>query len=702
MLQILQSLETGDTKIVDIPSPSPKKDHILIETSKTLVSAGTERMLVNFGKANLLQKAMSQPERVKDVIQKAKVDGIASTMEAVRSKLDQPLPLGYCNVGIVADSGQTNFAVGSRVVSNGSHAEVVRVPKNLVVEVPNEVDDESAAFTVMGAIAMQGVRLLKPSLGETIVVTGLGLLGLLSVQILKANGCRVIGIDFDSKRCALARQFGAESVDLSKKQDPVASAIAFSRGVGVDGVLITATSPSNEIMKEAATMCRKRGRIVLVGVIGLDLNRADFYEKELSFQVSCSYGPGRYDPNYEEYGNDYPISFVRWTEQRNFEAVLDLMAAGSINVMPLINHRFDIQDAIEAYEKLSDPNSLGILLHYKSSKSSQVISNSVRLKDSGQSAGRGNVAFIGGGNYASRTLIPAFRKAGATLTTLVTSGGINSVHHGKKHGFKLASTNMADALTTETDSVVIATQHNLHADQVIMALESGKNVFVEKPLAISMSDLERIENVCGRSHKILMVGYNRRFSPHIRKVKELLEPKRMPKCFIMTMNAGYIPKEHWTQNPEVGGGRIVGEACHYIDLMRFLSGSKITSFNALKIDSNHHMEITEDKAIINLSFEDGSIGTIHYFANGGKSFPKERIEVFCEDGVLQLDNFRKLRGFGWKGFTRMNHWSQDKGQRNCVKAFMKSILGNGKNPIPQDEIFEVARVSVDIADMLRK
>ncbi|MDC1401144.1 bi-domain-containing oxidoreductase [Gammaproteobacteria bacterium] len=701
MLQILQSLETGDTQIVDVPSPSPKKDHILIETRKTLVSAGTERMLVNFGKANLLQKAMSQPERVKDVIQKARVDGIASTMEAVRSKLDQPLPLGYCNVGIVADSGQTNFAVGSRVVSNGNHAEVVRVPKNLVVEVPNEVDDESAAFTVMGAIAMQGVRLLKPTLGETIVVTGLGLLGLLSVQILKANGCRVIGIDFDPKKCALARQFGAESVDLSKKQDPVGCAIAFSRGVGVDGVLITATSPSNEIMREAATMCRKRGRIVLVGVIGLDLNRADFYEKELSFQVSCSYGPGRYDPTYEEFGNDYPISFVRWTEQRNFEAVLDLMAAGSIDVMPLINHRFDIQDAKEAYEKLSDPNSLGILLHYRSSKSSQVISDSVRLKDSGQSEGGGNVAFIGGGNYASRTLIPAFRQAGATLTTLVTSGGINSVHHGKKHGFKLASTNMADALTTETDTVVIATQHNLHADQVIRSLESGKNVFVEKPLAISMSDLERIENACGKSHKILMVGYNRRFSPHIRKVKELLEPKKMPKCFIMTMNAGYIPKEHWTQNLEVGGGRIVGEACHYIDLMRFLSGSKIASFNALKIDSNHHMEITEDKAIINLSFEDGSIGTIHYFANGGKSFPKERIEVFCDDAVLQLDNFRSLKGFGWPGFNSLKTWSQNKGQVECVKEFMTSVKNDSDSPIPQNEVFEVARVSLAIADQLK-
>jgi predicted dehydrogenase/threonine dehydrogenase-like Zn-dependent dehydrogenase len=702
MLQILQNLETGDTEVVDVPSPLPKKDHILIATNKTLVSAGTERMLVNFGKANLLQKALSQPDRVKDVIQKARIDGISSTIDAVRSKLDQPLPLGYCNVGIVVDSGFTNLAVGSRVVSNGNHAEVVRVPKNLVAEIPDQVDDEAAAFTVMGAISMQGIRLLAPSIGETVVVIGLGLLGLLAIQILKANGCRVIGIDFDSKKCALAREFGAEIVDLSKKQDAVASVHAFSRGIGVDAALITASSSSNEIMRDAATMCRKRGRIVLIGVVGLHLNRADFYEKELTFQVSCSYGPGRYDPRYEDMGNDYPIAHVRWTEQRNFIAVLDLMANGSINVAPLINYRYEIHNSELAYQHLNDSDSLGILLNYPASGDSAVRKTSVRLEDATHfMKGSGNVSFIGGGNYASRTLIPAFRKAGAVLNALITSGGITSVHHGKKNGFKTASTNMGDALTENTNSVVIATQHNLHAGQAIRALESGKNVFVEKPLAITDADIDKIETAQRNVNKILMVGYNRRFSPHIRKAKELLETKTMPKCFIMTMNAGYIPKEHWTQNRDVGGGRIIGEACHYIDLMRFLAGSKISSFNAVKIDDNNYMDVTEDKALISLSFEDGSIGSIHYFANGGKSFPKERIEIFCNDAVLQLDNFRYLKGYGWPGFTSFKTWSQNKGQDDCVKAFMTAVKEGGDAPIPVSEIFEVARVSMAIADMLR-
>ena len=702
MLQILQNLESGDTEITNVPSPLSKKGHAIIATKRSLVSAGTERMLVDFGKANLLQKALSQPERVKDVLQKAKTDGISSTIEAVRSKLDQPLPLGYCNVGIVIDSQDTNFEEGSRVVSNGNHAEVVRVPKNLIAKIPDEVDDDTAVFTVMGSIAMQGIRLLKPTIGETIVVTGLGLLGLLSVQILIANGCRVIGIDFDSNKCNLAKEFGADIVDLSRNEDPVVQANAFSRGRGVDGVLITASSSSNNIISEAATMCRKRGRIILVGVIGLNLNRADFYEKELTFQVSCSYGPGRYDSGYEEMGNDYPISFVRWTEQRNFEAVLDLMANGAINIKPLISYNFDIHDAKEAYKKLDDPNSLGILLNYPSYNDPEISHTSVKLNSSKKfKVGNLNIAFIGGGNYASRILIPAFKKNKASLTTLVTSGGINSVHQGKKNNFIVASTDINAALKEDIDSIVIATQHNLHAEQTISAMKAGKNVFVEKPLALSHVDIDAIEEAQKKANKIIMVGYNRRFSPHIQKVKQLLESKLMPKSFIMTMNAGHIPKDHWTQNAEIGGGRIIGEACHYIDLMRFLAGCKVSSFNAIKIDSNDYMEITEDKAFINLSFEDGSIGSINYLANGGKSFPKERIEIFCDDAVLQLDNFRTLKGYGWNGFSSFKTWSQDKGQNNCVKAFMSAVKEGGDAPIPQSEIFEVARLSLDIAEKLK-
>jgi predicted dehydrogenase len=477
---------------------------------------------------------------------------------------------------------------------------------------------------------------------------------------------------------------------------------AFSRGRGVDAVIITASSKSNDIVHQAATMCRKRGRIVLVGVVGLELSRADFYVKELTFQVSCSYGPGRYDEDYEDKGIDYPLGFVRWTEQRNFEAVLDLMASDSINVKSLITHRFKIDDAVAAYEKLDDHSSLGILLDYQGATEESVSKNTVKLTEKSSSpAQKGNVAFIGGGNYASRVLIPAFKRAGANLTTLVTSGGMSAVHHGKKNGFLKASTDIEQALDNTVDSVVIATQHNLHASQTIKALESGKHVFVEKPLALTHEEIDKIEVSQKESNSMVMVGYNRRFSPHIQKIKSLLDTKPSPKTFIMTMNAGEIAKEHWTQDAEIGGGRIIGEACHYIDLMRFLAGSKIKSFNAVKMGENDFVEVTEDKASISLTFEDGSMGSIHYFANGGKSFPKERIEIFCDNAVLQLDNFRKLRGFGWKGFNKMNLWSQDKGQENCVAAFMESVREGRENPIPEDEIFEVARVSVDIAELLR-
>lgn len=703
MLQILQNLSNGKTSLVEIPSPKPLKGHINIQTTKSLVSVGTERMLIEFGKSGWIDRARSQPDKVKMVLDKLKTDGFSATFDAINTKLDQPIPLGYCNVGKVIDGSDTEFAKGDRVISNGYHAEVVRVPKNLVASIPDEVDDETASFAVLGAIAMQGVRLTNPAVGETIVVTGLGLIGLLTVQILKANGCRVLGIDFDTARCRLAQQFGAEIVDLSKNQDPIAMAKAYSRGQGVDAVIITASSKSNDIVHEAATICRKRARIILVGVVGLELNRADFYEKELTFQVSCSYGPGRYDEEYEDKGKDYPIGFVRWTEQRNFEAVLDLMAEGLINVKPLISHQFKIQDALAAYEKLDDPLSLGILLDYDEPAKKMSKETVVKLSEnSSKQNQKGNVAFIGSGNYASRVLIPAFKRARANLTALVTSGGLSAVHHGKKNKFLLASTDIERALDKDIDTVVIATQHNLHASQTIKALEKGKHVFVEKPLALSHEEINKIEASQKKSKSILMVGYNRRFSPHIQKIKSLLDAKPSPKTFIMTMNAGEISKEHWTQDAKIGGGRIIGEACHYIDLMRFLAASKIKSFNAIQMGKNDFVEVTEDKAVITLTFEDGSMGSIHYFANGGKLFPKERIEVFCDNAVLQLDNFRKLRGFGWRGFNKMNLWAQDKGQQNCVNAFMKSVTEGKKNPIPQNEIFEVARASIDIAKILKK
>jgi predicted dehydrogenase/threonine dehydrogenase-like Zn-dependent dehydrogenase len=703
MFQVIQNIKTGTTEIIEIPRPNIRKSHGLIRTNLTLISSGTEKSLVDFGKSGLIGKAMRQPEKVKMLLEKVKSDGIVASYSAVKTKLDEPMQLGYCNVGGIIDGSESNLASGTRVVSNGKHASAVCVPRNLITPIPDNVSDEEAVFTVLGAIGLQGIRLIAPTLGETVVVTGLGLIGLIAVQLLKANGCEVIGVDFDSNKCELAKQFGAHVVDLSKSQDPVEFAHHFTKGRGVDAVLITASSKSNDIVHQAATMSRKRGRIVLVGVVGLELNRNDFYEKELSFQVSCSYGPGRYDDEYEGKGIDYPFGFVRWTEQRNFEAILQLMSSGQLDVKPLISYRYSVHEAAEAYSKLDESGTLGILLDYRTEADNEGIKSSVELRKplKQSKAPKGNVSFLGGGNYASRVLIPAFAKAEANFSTIVTSSGLSGVHHGKKHGFVNASTSIDDVFQNDTDTVVIATQHNLHAKQAIAALKNGKNVFVEKPLAMTHEEINEIENTHKLAGTILMVGYNRRFSPHVQKMKALLSKKPMPKTFIMTMNAGDIPKDSWTQDPLIGGGRIIGEACHYIDLMRFLAGSKIASFSAVKMGHNDYVELTEDKAIITITFEDGSVGSIHYYANGGKAFPKERVEVFCDDGVLQLDNFRKLKGFGWKGFTKMNLWSQEKGQVNCVNAFMTAIKTGGESPIPANEIYEVARVTVDIAQSLR-
>jgi predicted dehydrogenase len=526
------------------------------------------------------------------------------------------------------------------------------------------------------------------------------------VQLLRANGCRVLGIDFDSSKCAMAREFGAVTVDLSQGEDAITKANAFSRGQGVDAVIITASTKSNDPVSHGANMCRQRGRIVLVGVVGLELSRADFYEKEISFQVSCSYGPGRYDNEYEEKGNDYPVGFVRWTEQRNFEAVLDLMSSGALNMKPLISHRFEIEDAINAYKCLDDLSSLGILLNYSGNADELLTKKLVSIRAAESYKAQNAVCgFIGGGNYASRVLIPAFKEAGAKLDTLLTSGGVSAVHHGKKNDFANASTDLTQLLGNKAvNTVVIATQHNLHAEQVIQAINSGKNAFVEKPLALTHKELDAIESAYNAQDGKcrVMVGYNRRFAPHVIKMKSLLANVSEPKAFIMTMNAGEIPADHWTQDPEVGGGRIIGEACHYIDLMRFLAGSEITGFTATCMGKADGVEITEDKASITLSFKDGSFGTINYLANGGKAFAKERIEVFANNGVLQLDNFRKLIGYDWKGFTKYKLMTQDKGQANCSKAFINSIILGEPSPIGFDEIMEVARCSVDIAEALRR
>ncbi|MBQ23759.1 bi-domain-containing oxidoreductase [Alcanivorax sp.] len=708
MKQILQDMAKGGTTITEAPAPQVSRQHLVVSTTTSLISAGTERMLVDFGRASYLDKARQQPEKVKMVLEKIQTDGLMTTIDAVQSKLGQPLPLGYCNVGVISGIGQgvEGFKKGDRVVSNGPHADVVRVSKNLCARIPDEVSDEAASFTVVASIGLQGIRLAQPTLGEAFVVTGVGLIGLLTVQLLRAQGCRVLAIDFDDSKLAIAERLGAEICNPANGQDPVAAGMAFSRGNGVDGVIITASTKASDPVIQAARMSRKRGRIVLVGVTGLELNRADFYEKELSFQVSCSYGPGRYDPCYEEQGQDYPLGFVRWTQQRNFEAVLDMMASGQLDVAPLITHRIDFEQAEKAYDLLTtDKSALGIILAYSSEPEARHIRSVALSAPVSADPAKPVVGFVGAGNYASRMLIPAFKEAGAQLHTIATSGGINGVVHGDKAGFAEATTDTQAMIENPAiNTVAIVTRHNSHARFVASALSAGKHVFVEKPLAVTREDLADVKAAYqekGAHAPLLMVGFNRRFSPQVQKMKALLDQVSEPKSFIMTMNAGAIPADHWTQNNEVGGGRIIGEACHFIDLMRFLAGAEVVSVQARRMGEARGVPVTEDKAAITLGFADGSFGTVHYLANGPASFPKERVEVFAAGRVLQLDNFRKLRGYGWSGFKKMNLWRQDKGQSACAAAFLSAIETGGSSPIPAGELFEIASVTLDAVEQLR-
>jgi predicted dehydrogenase len=713
MQQILQDLKQGDTIVENVPVPLVRPGHLLIRTRNSLVSAGTERMLLEFGRANFLDKARQQPDKVRQVIDKLRTDGIGPTMRSVQAKLDKPIPLGYSNAGVVVEvgAGVTRFQVGDRVVSNGPHAEYVCIPENLCAAVPEGVDDEAACFTVVSAIALQGIRLVQPTLGETVVVTGLGLIGLLAVQLLRANGCRVLGIDLDRDRAALARTFGAETCVPSAGEDPLEAARRVSAGRGVDAVVITASTRSNEPVHQAAQMCRKRGRIVLVGVTGLELSRADFYEKELSFQVSCSYGPGRYDPAYEEQGHDYPVGFVRWTEQRNFEAVLDLLAAGHLAVGSLVSERIAIGDAARGYEVLASGNPLAIVLQYPADEAATVAGGRVvplgpPLEPAAAAGSAPRVSVIGAGNYAAQVLIPALAATPARLQTLVSAAGVSGTRTGRKHGFAAAATDATAAITAaDTDAVVIATRHDSHAALVVEALKARKHVFVEKPLAITRPQLDGIvaahaAAVAGGFNPVVMVGFNRRYAPQVIRIRELLAATAEPRVFVMTVNAGEIPPEHWTQSDAVGGGRIIGEGCHFVDLLRFLAGSPIRRTHAVRMGPAPGIAVRDDKATITLEFADGSFGTVHYLANGHRSLPKERLEVFCRGAVLQLDNFRRLTGFGWPGFSKLNLWKQDKGNEACMAAFIAAVRGGQPSPMPFGELVEVTRSTFDAVEAM--
>jgi predicted dehydrogenase/threonine dehydrogenase-like Zn-dependent dehydrogenase len=712
--QVVQDLGSGETSLVEVPVPRPGPGEVLVRTRRSLVSAGTERMLVDFGKASMIGKAMRQPERVRTVLAKARTDGVFETFQAVRSKLDEPVAMGYCNVGLVEALGEgvDGLLVGDRVASNGPHAEFVRVPVNLCARVPDGITDEAAAFTVLGSIGLQGVRLSEPSLGECFVVTGLGLLGLLTAQILRANGCRVLGIDLDSDKVAIARGLGMEAVDLRCGEDPEDAALRFSRGRGVDAVLITAATSSNEPVRQAARICRVRGRIVLVGVAGLELDRSEFFRKELTFQVSCSYGPGRYDPEYEVRGHDYPVGYVRWTEQRNFEAFIDLLAEHRIDTGTLVTHRFPFDDAGRAYELLRDGHEtyLGIVLEYghespRGQGSTIELSRApVRAPGMGArpSAGgepRTGLGFIGAGNYAGRVLIPAFAEAGAELRVIANLGGVSGGHYARRFGFNRLSTDPAEVLdASDVDAVVITTRHDSHASYVIDALERGKHVFCEKPLAMTRSELKGIETAHALAsrrfgHRVLCVGFNRRFAPLVRVLKTGLEASDAPVSLVLTCNAGAIPSDSWVHHPQEGGGRIVGEACHFVDLARHLADSSIIGS---EIRSLREAGGCGDTASIALSFENGSIATVHYFANGSKSYPKERFLAFQSGRIFELDNFRRLVGHGVS--VRRRPWRQDKGQRALARAFLSAIGGAASDPMPFPEIIEVSETVIALVE----
>ncbi|MDB2315827.1 bi-domain-containing oxidoreductase [Luminiphilus sp.] len=693
MKSVVQNLRNGDTTLADVPCPEPRAGEVLIASSLSLISAGTERMIVEFGRSNPVQKALQQPEKVKQVLEKVRTDGLKSTVDAVKAKLDAPTPVGYCNVGIVVSVGPgvSSFKPGDRVVSNGPHAEMVCVPVNLVARIPDDVPDDTAVFTVLGAIALQGIRLAKPTLGECFAVYGLGLVGLLTVQLLKANGCRVLAIDFNPQRLELARSMGAEVCDLQTHPEPVSSAISFSRDRGVDGVILTVATSSDDPIRYSAQMCRKLGRVILVGVTGLNLSRDDFFKKEISFQVSASYGPGRYDPEYEQRGHDYPLGYVRWTENRNFEAVLDAMAAGALLTSGLVSHRFRLEACDKAYGLiLSGEPSLGVLLEYDNAQPLGVKTETTKFISTSRESdvsGANQFGFIGAGNFAGAVLLPAFKKAGIVVHTIVSAGGINSWHHGRKFKSSRSSTSARETIESkDISTVVISTRHDTHFSLVKESIASGKNIFVEKPLCLHAEELEEISESLQKhpNPPLLMVGFNRRFAPLVEKLKRSLEKLHEPKSMVMTVNAGHIPADHWTQDPLEGGGRVIGECCHFIDLLRFLTGSEICRSEISTMQSS-----VPDTVTISLTFADGSIGTIHYFANGNKTVPKERLEVYCAKKIFTLNNYKSLT-ISENGKVRATKsWRQDKGHERCAAVFSQAVITGGESPISFDEIYEV-------------
>jgi predicted dehydrogenase/threonine dehydrogenase-like Zn-dependent dehydrogenase len=696
--QIIQDLSSGETILAELPAPAIRSGQLLIKTHRSLVSLGTEKMLVDFGKAGWISKARSQPEKVKQVLEKIKSDGLKPTLDAVFRKLGEPLPLGYCNAGEVIGVGRgvSGFQVGDRVVSNGNHAEIVSVPENLVAKIPDRVSYEDAAFTVIGAIALQGIRLVSPTFGETIVVTGMGLIGLVASQLLKANGCRVIGLDFDQGKLDRAAAWGIETINVGK-DDAVGGVMQLTDGIGADGILITASAKTNDIISQAAQMSRQKGRIVLVGVIGLDIQRADFFAKELSFSVSCSYGPGRYNDEYEQKGLDYPIGYVRWTENRNFRAVLQAMAEGQLRVNSLITERVALADFDQIYGEMGKSGSIASILTYPAPAAAP--QRSVHVTDRTFTAGTGTMGIIGAGNFTKAMILPSLKKVNAPVKYISSAGGLSGTTAAQKFGIGQSVTDNRIMLDDpDLDAILITTRHDAHANQVIEALEAGKHVFVEKPLALTHEDLDRVEAAYEKSNKTLTVGFNRRFSPFSEDLKKQLGDAPGPINVIATMNAGFIPQDVWVQDMEVGGGRIIGEACHLIDLITFFTGSLVESvvMNAMGPNAAENT----DNASILLRYADGSQGVINYFSNGSKAYSKERIELYSQNRTAVIDNFRRSHYHGFSGSGMKK--GQDKGHGEQFRRFYESLKSGGPAIIPIAEVMNASRAAISAVESLKQ
>jgi predicted dehydrogenase/threonine dehydrogenase-like Zn-dependent dehydrogenase len=704
--QILQNLKTGAVAVTDVPAPVVRPGFVMVRTAASLISAGTERMTVESGQKSLMGRAFDQPALVKQVIEKARNEGVLNTIDAVRSKLESFIALGYSAAGTVLEvgAGVTEFRQGDRVACAGvgyaSHAEVLAVPKNLCVRLPAQVDFDAAAFSTLGAIALQGVRLTEPTLGESVVVIGLGLIGQLAVQLLKANGCRVFGIDLDEKKVELARQLGAE-LGCAPGDDTKRSVMEWSRGRGADAVLITAASSSNQPVELAGEISRPKGRVVVVGAVGLNIPRKPYYDRELTFKISMSYGPGRYDPEYEERGHDYPFGYVRWTEGRNIEAFLDLLAEGRVNVEPLITHRFKLAESERAYELITGNEPyLGVVLQYEIERA---LEHRIPLatKPIGQASGV-RVGLIGAGSYAKAMLLPNLKAAGAEFQSIATASGVTARAVGQQNGFRFCVSTAEEVIDDEqTNLIVIATRHDLHAKLAQKGLESGLHVFVEKPLALNDEELAGVIAAAHQSQGQLMVGFNRRFSPLALKARELFSDRATPLSINYRVNAGRVPRGHWAVDPKEGGGRIIGEVCHFIDFIHFITGSLTTRVYAEAISASNQDVNSEDSVFITLRLADGSNGSIAYLAEGDRALPKERIEIFGSGKSFVLDDFRS--GSAWHNGreTKTKLRAQDKGQKDEIRAVCAMVRDGGRAPIALDDLATTTRATFRILESLR-